>query len=656
MTRDLVTIDFETEPIERRPKFPPEPVGVALLRPGQRPVYRAWGHPEGNNCTREQARAELADILKSTDHDFLFFNASFDIAVAHERLSLPLPDARRIQDAQTLAFLCDPHGDTLKLKDLAPRYCGIQPAERDELRDWIMANVRKPDGKKLAPSKWGEHIARAPTHLVAPYACADVEMTRALFDTLHTRVIGEMDMVRPYTLEQRLLPCLMEMERTGVPIDAERLEADLPQWQNSVEVVDSWLRERLAAPQLDVNSSPQLASALDAAKLVSRWVYTEPTKKFPAGQRSTAMDNLLKVVTDRDVLAVLKYRAKLAWSIRTLALNWLEQASETGGLIHCAWNAHGRADGHKAPRTGRISSSPNLQNVPKTPELVAFSEAEAAELQAEADRLDTKVMRLPAELRGKAQPLPVMRSYIVGRMRDGARDWLVNHDYSQQELRILAHYEDGALLDAYRANPRMDVHDWTKALIHQKTGKDLPRRKVKNVGFSLVNGAGIKGYLHYIGADEEDPAQLAESQEIRDAYFEAMPGIKALDKLLKTEGRNKRPIRTYGERQYLPERPSIDKTGRLRTWEYKLMSMLIQGSAGDCTKEGMVNYYEHPDRAGYLLLTVHDELLGGCAPDEEIMRRESHLLATCMEDVKFDLPILVDPKVSRRSWADGVSL
>jgi DNA polymerase I-like protein with 3'-5' exonuclease and polymerase domains len=676
--RNLAVLDFETEPIRPRPHFPPKPVGVALTLPGRRPKYWAWGHPDGagNNCTLEEGRARVADTLR--EHESLVWNGQFDFSVVVEALGLPLPDWRRIHDAQTLAFLHDPHGGSLKLKVLAEQYLGDPPEEQNRLRDWIMANCRDAAGKPPKPSEWGEYICRAPVSLAGPYACGDVVRTLGLFKYLWPLVM-DAGMGRAYDLERRLLPCLMEMERDGVPLDADRLAVDLKTWERNLERADDWLRKRLDAPGLDVSSGKQFAAALDRAGAVSRWIWTAPSKTYPGGQRSTALDALLKVVNDPEILSVFKYRIKTSFAISTCARPWLETASaDPQGRIFFAWNSHGRQDGHKAPRTGRISSSPNGQNIPKSPDLIAFSESEEGELKPLADKLDVKILRLPGALQTQVGALPSLRSYIVGRKRGRKRDYLVNHDYSQQELRILAHYEDGPLFRAYRENPSMDVHEFTRGLIRQTTSKDLPRRKVKNVGFSIVNGAGVKGYLHYIGGDEDDPQQLAESKLLRDSYLEGMPGVSELMDALQERGKTHwrtekgktdfsregappewirvegaEPVRTYGGRAYYSEKPFY-KGRRLFRWEYKLMSMLIQGSAGDCLKEGMVNYFEHPEREGYLLLNVHDELLGGCSPNERALKHECRVLHGCMEDVHFDLPILVDPKVSRGSWADGV--
>ena len=82
----VVTVDFETAGIEARPIYPPKPAGVSILYPGKKPKYLAWGHPMENNCTKEQAAAELQDIWKGP-LPILFQNGKFDIDVAAVHLA-----------------------------------------------------------------------------------------------------------------------------------------------------------------------------------------------------------------------------------------------------------------------------------------------------------------------------------------------------------------------------------------------------------------------------------------------------------------------------------------------------------------------------------------------------------------------------------------
>jgi len=127
-----IVVDFESFPIESRPGYPPEPVGVAIMWPGRRPRYYAWAHPSGgNNCTFGEARRALAEVWDS-DHEVLFHNAKFDLAVAHERMRLPILPWRRVHDTMLLLYLDDPRAATFSLKPSAERLLGEAPEERDE--------------------------------------------------------------------------------------------------------------------------------------------------------------------------------------------------------------------------------------------------------------------------------------------------------------------------------------------------------------------------------------------------------------------------------------------------------------------------------------------------------------------------------------------
>ncbi len=172
----LITLDFETEAIENRPAYPPEPVGLAVKVGGAPGNYFSWGHPSKNNCKKEDARQVLSDLLDCEENEFIFHNAPFDVSIIEEKLALPFPWAR-CHDTMLLAFLSNPHGE-LALKPLAEELLNEPPTERDAVRDWLVAH-----GITSSTSKsWGAHISKAPGDLVGAYAIGDVERTYALFN------------------------------------------------------------------------------------------------------------------------------------------------------------------------------------------------------------------------------------------------------------------------------------------------------------------------------------------------------------------------------------------------------------------------------------------------------------------------------------------
>ena len=171
----LVALDFETEAIDNRPNYPPEPVGLAIYVDGELPYYMRWGHPIENNIDRAFATIEAAQILENTDHQLIFHNAPFDCSVFEEKMGLQVP-WDRVHDTMLLAFLFDPFGE-LSLKPLAEQLLGEPPEEQEAVREWLIRHgiVRSND------KAWGAHISKAPGNLVGTYAVGDVTRTMRLF-------------------------------------------------------------------------------------------------------------------------------------------------------------------------------------------------------------------------------------------------------------------------------------------------------------------------------------------------------------------------------------------------------------------------------------------------------------------------------------------
>lgn len=171
----LVALDFESEGIDTRPNYPPNPVGLAVYADGNLPYYMAWGHPTANNAFREFATMELAGYLEDPASELIFHNAPFDCSIIEEKLGLVVP-WERVHDTMLQAFLLDPFGE-LSLKPLAELHLGEPPTERDAVRDWLVAH-----GICRATDKhWGAHISKAPGDLVGSYAIGDVRKTLNLY-------------------------------------------------------------------------------------------------------------------------------------------------------------------------------------------------------------------------------------------------------------------------------------------------------------------------------------------------------------------------------------------------------------------------------------------------------------------------------------------
>jgi DNA polymerase I-like protein with 3'-5' exonuclease and polymerase domains len=164
----LVSLDFESDAIDTRPKYPPRPVGLAEYVDGGQPFYYAWGHPTENNSTQAFACARLEELFADPAKEFIFHNAPFDCSIIEERLGIPVP-WERVHDTMLQAFLLDPFGE-LSLKPLAEQHLGEPPAEQDAVRSWLVSHgICRANDKQ-----WGAFIAKAPGGLVGTYAIGDV--------------------------------------------------------------------------------------------------------------------------------------------------------------------------------------------------------------------------------------------------------------------------------------------------------------------------------------------------------------------------------------------------------------------------------------------------------------------------------------------------
>jgi DNA polymerase I-like protein with 3'-5' exonuclease and polymerase domains len=207
--------------------------------------------------------------------------------------------------------------------------------------------------------------------------------------------------------------------------------------------------------------------------------------------------------------------------------------------------------------------------------------------------------------------------------------WL-KRDYSSQELRILAHFEDGALAEAYRGNPDLDVHQMAVDLIQNLIGITYDRKSIKITGFSLLYGTGVSGLSGQLGQSYDD------AKRIKDSYLAALPGINQLMRDVKRRGERGDSIRTWGGRIYFAEQ-SKEINGELRSFAYRLLNYLIQGSAADQTKEAICQWHRTRNWRSDFLATVHDEI-NIQAPAEEWRLHMEHLRAA-MEVDNLDVPV-----------------
>lgn len=596
---DTVFLDFETEAIGPRPDYPPRPVGLAIYDPRNKYPngYLAFGHTSGNNSTAGEVH-EILQSIYASGRPICFHNAMFDLDVIETHFDLPMPAYHRIHDTLILAFLHDPHVQSLSLKDLVVTWGLAEPSERDELREWIITNV--PDAKRKK-STWGAHISKGPVGLVGRYAEADVRLTSQLFYYLADKVLPAQ--LEPYHREIQLLPILLENSRLGVRVDREGLSAAKEQAIKDIEKSTVWVRALLKSPDLNVDSDAQLVESIYQSE---HWDKNKTWPTTDKGQKQATKEALEEMLTNEHLRDVLRYRANLSTCLSTFIEPWLHSSEKTG-RIYTNWNSvRGERGG---TRTGRLSSTPNFQNAP----------------------IRYPKVNLPPDL--DVAPLPLIRSFILP--DEGHK--LVACDFNAQELRIFAHFEGGNLMKQYQADARADLHTYAATMMTEASGREVSRTYSKGVSFAILYGAGPKKISEMLEVDYEM------AKTLMDSYTTAVaPGLKDMQNTMRIRYKLRQPLKTIGGRLVPMEPPKMIQ-GRLREFDYKGVNLLIQGSAADQAKAAMI-LYQQTRQDSRLLLSVHDELVIS-APIEHIEREANCLMHAMCSAVTMDVPMVSDYKV-----------
>ncbi len=611
-----VTVDFETHGIERKPDYPPRPVGISIKKPGKAPKYYGFGHPCDNNCTEAEAKAALLEVWDHKD-GILCHNGKFDYEVALQKWGMkPLP-WHKIHDTLYLLFLADPHARSLELKPAAVTWLGEPPDEQEAVRDWLLQHqplreqgIRMTEGKQ-GDHYWAKYICLAPGGLVGRYANGDTHRTERIFQHVYPQII-EAGMGPAYDTERELMPILLEAERDGVPVNRKVLQADVESYNKAYAKTEAWLRKELRAPELNIDSGDQLAAALLETGKADRTLMGMTA----GGKISTAKDSIAEGVTDKRLAAVLSYRARLKTALGTFMEPWLEVAQKSNGLIYTSWHSTRNSDGGGVgTRTGRLSSTPNFQNIPKEFKPIFYHEDKA---------LPKAPFELPA--------LPLLRRYI-----EADKGYiLIGRDFASQELRMLAHFENGRMAKAYTDNPDLDLHQYAAETITRATGIPISRTAAKTLAFALLYGLGLGGLAERLGVSVE-MAKTAKA-----AYLNTFPDVKEWIKQIASDGRAGKPIVTFGGRIYYCEEPKIVK-GRPMDFSYKLVNYEIQGSSADYTKRNIINFTKAA-KCSKLLLNVHDELLGRVP--KEHAKSEMAIMKECLNhSVKLRVPMRSDGEV-----------
>lgn len=369
-----------------------------------------------------------------------------------------------------------------------------------------------------------------------------------------------------FDIEEPLMLVLAKMERDGVKVDLRQLDEFAAGLRKEMNEREARIREMAGEPELNISSPKQVGEVL-----FDKLALDPKAKKTGRGSYPTDEATLMALEDKHPIIdEILEFRA-----VKKLLSTYIEPfpsfVSPSDGRVHTTFN-------QALTATGRLSSSnPNLQNIPIRTE------------------------------RGKE----IRKAFVAGEP-DGV---IVSADYSQIELRIMAHIsQDQHLIQAFREG--RDIHSATAEKIfgisHDEVTPDQ-RRIAKTANFGIMYGISSFGLAQRLGISR------TEAKKLIDDYFAAFPAIRSfIDDTIASARENGYVETLFGRRRYLPDISSRNATVRALA-ERTAVNAPIQGTAADIIKMAMINVDRKMSEAGLksrMVLQIHDELLFDTVHDE----------------------------------------
>ena len=378
-----------------------------------------------------------------------------------------------------------------------------------------------------------------------------------------TADLEEIDSLELYAdLELPLAGILARMEATGIAVDMSRLEDQLELFAEQVAQQEQAAREIAEDDKLNLNSPKQLQVVLFETLDLPK------TKKTKTGY-STAAKEIEQLAAEHPHPFLDHLLAHREYQKLKVTLEGLIKTVQPDGRIHTTFN-------QTVASTGRLSSAePNLQNIP---------------VRTEAGR-------------------KIRSAFIVGE----GYETLLTADYSQIEMRVMAHLsDDPGLIEAYREGE--DLHNYVGSKVFDVPVDEVTpelRRRVKAMSYGLVYGLSAFGLSQQLGI----PA--GEAKTIMEAYFDRFGGVKRyLSEVVEQARKDGYTATIFGRRRYLPELNSDNRLARENA-ERAALNAPIQGTAADIIKIAMIRVdRELRGMKSRVLLQVHDELVVEVASGE----------------------------------------
>jgi len=530
-------------------------------------------------------------------HEYPGAPAQIGVEQALARLRAWLEDDRRRKVGQNLKF------DAHVLANHGVRLAGI--AHDTLLESYVFEVHLRHDLDSLAQRHlgWttigyddvtGKGAARIPFSAVeieraTAYAAEDADCALAIHDVLYPQICADEKLRRVYeTIELPVMPVLLEMERQGVLLDRAKLEAQSHELGKTMLTLEQKAYEAAGQP-FNLNSPKQIQEILFERQGLP------VKKKTPSGQPSTDEDVLAELALDYPLPKLLLDFRSVAKLKSTYTDKLPRMMDPRTGRVHTTYS-------QAVAVTGRLASNdPNLQNIPVR--------------TAEGRR--------------------IREAFIA------PSGWkLISADYSQIELRIMAHLSgDEGLRHAFAHG--LDVHRATAAEVFglplEKVSED-ERRTAKTINFGLIYGMSNFGLAQNLGIERTT------AQAYIDSYFSRYPGVKRYMDATREQARSAGYVETlFGRRLWLPEMKS-GSPGRRQAAERAAINAPMQGTAADLIKLAMVSVQDwlRADRLrARLVMQVHDELVLE-VPAEELNAVSEGVRARMQDVAQLEVPLIVD--------------
>ena len=441
-------------------------------------------------------------------------------------------------------------------------------------------------------------FADLPPDAILDYVGERSDVALQLAERMAPRLAAE-GLESVYTeLERPLVPVLIAIERVGVRIDTEALAAMSTRVGRELEAHQSQIH-LLAGVEFNINSPKQLSGVLFERLQL-------PTSKRTGKTRAASTS--VQVLEELALVHELP-RKVLEWrSLQKLKGTYIDAlpllVNPETGRVHTSFN-------QAVAATGRLSSSdPNLQNIPIRTEL------------------------------GRE----IRRAFVAD---PGAV--LISADYSQIELRVLAHLSgDATLIEAFRRGE--DIHQQTaNRVFGQDSGLDPHelRRRAKIVNYALLYGKTAFTLARDIGVSQQS------AQEFIDAYFEGFPAVRTYIDTVVERARETGVVTTmFGRRRLVPELTS--RNGQIRAAAERVaVNMPIQGTAADILKRAMIDIHGALPAGARMILTVHDELVFE-VPEAGAQEAAAFARERMERAAVLDVPLTVDVGIGQ-NWKDAKS-